>query len=181
MSYSYVELFSGPGGLSLGAVLTGKITPVFALDIDPDSCESYQRNIGSHVTCADIHTFNLEKIPAHDILGFGFPCNDYSLVGEQRGLMGKYGPLYSYAVKVLKSHQPMAFVAENVDGLTGNNGGIALNQILNDMHEAGYDLFLLLNLREKWLQREKRLNFLRFRRMPQTMNLLVSLKGLLNA
>ena len=139
--YTYAELFSGPGGMSLGAKLTKKINPVFALDHDKESCETYRHNIGGHIVCGDIHTYDLQKIPKHDILGFGFPCNDYSLVGEQKGLNGKYGPLYSYAVSVLKSHQPLAFVAENVDGLTGNDKGDAMNKILEDMSNAGYDLF----------------------------------------
>ena len=32
----------------------------------------------------------------------GFPCNDFSLVGEQKGIEGKFGPLYRYGVNALK-------------------------------------------------------------------------------
>ena len=48
---------------------------------------------------------------------FGFPCNDFSIVGEQKGFDGSFGPLYSYGVKVLQDKKPQWFLAENVGGL----------------------------------------------------------------
>ena len=42
-----------------------------------------------------------ENLDGTAALAFGFPCNDYSVVGEQKGMNGVYGPLYSYGVKVL--------------------------------------------------------------------------------
>ena len=49
----------------------------------------------------------------------GFPCNDFSLVGQHKGMGGEFGPLYSYGVKVLERHvdlykRPKWFLAENV-------------------------------------------------------------------
>jgi DNA (cytosine-5)-methyltransferase 1 len=66
-----------------------------------------------------IRTYQLDIEALSDIEGFafGFPCNDYSLVGEWKGLRGEFGPLYSYGVKVLASKTPRWFVAENVSGL----------------------------------------------------------------
>ena len=72
---------------------------------------------------------------------FGFPCNDFSLVGEQKGFDGAFGPLYSYGVKVLqKSEKPQWFIAENVGGITSSNEGTAFKVILDDLKSAGYQI-----------------------------------------
>lgn len=73
-----------------------------------------------------------------DALAFGFPCNDYSVVGEQKGMKGVYGPLYSYGVKALKLFKPQWFLAENVGGLRNANEGKAFEKILTELREAGY-------------------------------------------
>ena len=51
---------------------------------------------------------------------FGFPCNDFSLAGEQKGkrLIRKYGRLYKYGCKTLDFFEPEFFVAENVTTIT---------------------------------------------------------------
>ena len=79
-------------------------------------------------------------MPKVDGFAFGFPCNDFSIVGESKGLDGNFGPLYSYGVSLLKLQKPMWFVAENVGGLSSANEGKAFQQILNDMENAGYKL-----------------------------------------
>jgi DNA (cytosine-5)-methyltransferase 1 len=138
-SLRYAELFGGAAGLALGAIRAG-LRPVFATDIDADSVATYSRNVGPHAVCADLRAYDLSQIPAHDVLGFGFPCNDFSNVGKQAGLDGKYGPLYRHGIEVLRSHQPQAFVAENVDGLTSADDREALRVILVEMSDAGYDV-----------------------------------------
>ncbi|MCG2726659.1 MAG: DNA cytosine methyltransferase [Elusimicrobia bacterium] len=148
--FKLAELFCGPGGLSLGltsASLSDKggkrysIKSVWANDIDEDSCNTYARNIHggdrSNVVCAPVETINFEKIPRFDVLAFGFPCNDFSIVGEQKGFSGKYGPLYTYGVKAINIHNPKWFIAENVNGLQSANNGKAFEKILNDLEMAG--------------------------------------------
>lgn len=76
-----------------------------------------------------------------DALAFGFPCNDFSVVGEQKGFEGNYGPLYTYGVKVLKKYRPMWFLAENVGGLASANEGSAFKKILLDLKECGYKVY----------------------------------------
>ena len=76
-----------------------------------------------------------------DALAFGFPCNDFSVVGEQKGFNGTFGPLYSYGIKVLKRYKPLWFLAENVGGLKSANEGKAFEKIKEDMIEAGYRIY----------------------------------------
>ena len=146
--FKLAELFCGPGGLSLGAqnaiVSNGKnyrVKLVWANDIDIDTCSTYVKNFHpnnpSSVICGPIQNVNIEKIPHFDALAFGFPCNDFSIVGEQKGFDGKYGPLYSYGVKAIDIHNPKWFIAENVSGLKSANNGLAFEKIIEDLENAG--------------------------------------------
>jgi DNA (cytosine-5)-methyltransferase 1 len=125
MIYRLGELFCGPGGIGYAAI-TAKITNpeykiihAWANDYDKDTCDTFIKNIAKDektVICKDIRKLNynaLQKISDIDALAFGFPCNDFSVVGEQKGMDGVYGPLYSFGVKALKKFKPMWFLAEN--------------------------------------------------------------------
>ena len=61
------------------------------------------------------------KLKKIDGLIFGFPCNDFSIVGKTLGLKGSYGPLYKAACKVLNFFEPKFFVAENVSSIAPLN------------------------------------------------------------
>ena len=145
------ELFCGPGGLAYGATTAKielqnyRIEHAWANDYDSDTCNTYRHNICPNepdsVICGDVRKIDLEALPPIDALAFGFPCNDFSVVGEQKGFDGKFGPLYSYGVRVLKSHKPDWFLAENVGGLRSANEGNAFQVIMRDLKEAGYRIY----------------------------------------
>lgn len=151
MIYRLGELFCGPGGLAWGAMNADIGNPDFGIvhqwanDYDENTCKTYRRNIcpdaPETVYHADIRKFDLTRLAPIDALAFGFPCNDFSVVGEQKGIDGVYGPLYSYGVQVLKLYRPRWFLAENVGGLRNANEGKAFSLILNAMREAGYKLY----------------------------------------
>lgn len=144
------EYFSGPGGLAKGAVLSvsdhqGKslsITSAWANDFDEDSCKSYALNIkgdiySENVICADVSAVNVKDLAPIDIFAYGFPCNDFSVVGERLGLSGKFGGLYSYGIEVLNHHKPSVLVAENVGGINSASQGGTFEKILKDLESAG--------------------------------------------
>ena len=160
MSFRMGELFSGPGGMALGASRAARavngvsLTHAWANDYDLDTCNTYRRNIltpeygadaivvqsstdlpggGGGVVHQNVHDLDIESLGDIDGFAFGFPCNDYSLVGEWKGLAGEYGPLYSYGVRVLAAKRPRWFVAENVSGMRGANEGRAFKQILEHL------------------------------------------------
>lgn len=123
------ELFCGPGGIGWGATHADigneewGIVHQWANDFDESTCRTYRRNIcpenSDSVYCEDVHTLNLRKL----------------------GFKGKYGPLYTYGVEVLKLYRPMWFLAENVGGLRSANEGKAYDKILSDMKLAGYRVY----------------------------------------
>lgn len=149
--YRLGELFCGPGGLAYGATHADigldnyKIEHAWANDYDSDTCKTYTENIcrkhPDTVICGDVRKLDTSALGPIDGLAFGFPCNDFSVVGEQKGFDGNYGPLYTYGVKVLKSHRPDWFLAENVGGLRSANEGTAFKVILKDMEDAGYRVY----------------------------------------
>ena len=100
------ELFCGAGGLGYGAVTAQiedkdyKIIHQWANDFAPDACATYIRNIcpdkPKSVICGDVRELDIDKLGDIDAFAFGFPCNDFSVVGEHKGIKGTFGPLYSY-------------------------------------------------------------------------------------
>ena len=145
------ELFCGPGGLAWGATHAAiekpeyRIVHAWANDFDEDTCNTYRRNIckddPDSVYCEDVHTLDITKLGKVDAFSFGFPCNDFSVVGEQKGFAGTFGPLYTYGIKVLKMYQPLWFLAENVGGLQSANEGKAFSKIKEDMIACGYRIY----------------------------------------
>jgi DNA (cytosine-5)-methyltransferase 1 len=150
------ELFCGPGGIACGAKLAGfehkgiryQISHAWATDYDKETCETYKKNIcpdsEDTVLHEDVRNLDLKRlkdISDIDGLAFGFPCNDFSIVGEQKGFGGTFGPLYTYGVELLKICRPKWFLAENVGGLSNSNEGKAFNKILSDLFDAGYSVY----------------------------------------
>ncbi len=150
MEFKLGELFCGPGGLALGAMRasarrygeTYSISHAWANDFDSDSCETYRHNISPHspssVICRDVQKLDFSSLSPIDALAFGFPCNDFSVVGEKKGMNGVYGPLYEYGVQALKYFRPQWFFAENVGGLRSANDGRAFQIILEELSQAGF-------------------------------------------
>jgi DNA (cytosine-5)-methyltransferase 1 len=147
------ELFSGPGGIAIGAELANesisrvtntKIVHGWAVDYHEETVATYRRNVegASEIStiCADVKQIkakDLAKISRIDGFAYGFPCNDFSLVGEHKGLDGEFGPLYTYGIPILKEFNPDFFIAENVGGIRSANEGKTLLKILDDLSKAG--------------------------------------------
>ena len=158
ITFKLAELFCGPGGLSLGAKLSSVnktgvkygIEPVWANDIDFDTCRTYASNIHDgqmgYVECGPVEKIDFTKVPKFDVLAFGFPCNDFSVVGKQKGFNGKYGPLYTHGLRAIEVHDPKWFIAENVSGLQSANNGSAFSKILEDLGDAGKGYMLTPHL-----------------------------------
>lgn len=147
------EFFCGPGGLACGAISATIENPNFKIehawsnDYDQQTCDTYAENICHEhpetVICHDVRKLRLDdpRLTPIDGFAFGFPCNDFSVVGEHKGIDGNYGPLYQYGVAVLRRFRPMWFVAENVGGLASANEGSAFKKILASMKDAGYRIY----------------------------------------
>lgn len=153
MQFRLGELFCGPGGLAWGALSAAvyasnedwSVEHAWANDYDADTCATYRRNIcpddPDSVVHHDVRTLLLSTLSPISALAFGFPCNDFSVVGEQRGINGQFGPLYQYGVRALHHFQPQWFIAENVGGLRNANDGAAFRLVLHELAGAGYEIY----------------------------------------
>ncbi len=146
MKFRLGELFCGPGGLSFGAMSADvqskfKITHGWASDYDLDSCKTYTENIPgadeNTVIHNDVKELSISSLPNIDAFAYGFPCNDFSIVGEKKGFDGTFGPLYTYGIGVINHFKPKFFLAENVGGLSSSNEGNAFKRILKDLENSG--------------------------------------------
>ena len=165
MSFLLGELFCGPGGMAFGAGLAGEhpmigkdgkeygIRHAWGVDKDPDAIETYRVNVASRFggegICTDALEFVETMTPEQkkiNALAFGFPCNDFSLVGDQTGLGGKFGSLYQAGIRVIEQTNPLWFVAENVSGIHSADRGKTFKKILNDLKNAGMGYTITANL-----------------------------------
>lgn len=158
LTFRLGELFSGPGGIAYGALQSKaedgdtvyKATHAWASDYDLSTCRTYLRNIcpaePETVHCEDVLSLDISKLSPIDAFAFGFPCNDFSLVGEKKGIDGAFGPLYSYGIRAINHFKPKFFVAENVSGLSSANEGKTFLRILHDMRCAGNGYRLTVHL-----------------------------------
>lgn len=140
------EMFSGPGGIGVALNRTHaegfSFSHVWATDYDPDTCRTYRENVLKNdpdalCICEDVRKLDIDTLPAADGFLYGFPCNDFSLVGESKGLQGQFGGLFSYGVRYINRVNPLFFFAENVSGLSSANEGKAFQIILNALNHAG--------------------------------------------
>ena len=111
-------------------------------DIDPDGCRTIERNgvvAPERVIVSDVRKLDYSALAPVDGLAFGFPCNDFSMIGERRGISGRHGDLYSFGVRGLGALDPMFFVAENVGGMASVNKSrdFFFKRIMADLEAAG--------------------------------------------
>ncbi|MBD1570335.1 DNA (cytosine-5-)-methyltransferase [Aliivibrio sp. S10_S31] len=150
MTYKVASLFSGCGGMDLGAEgnfeyqndfykkLNTKI--VFSSDIDKYAVEIYNDNFEHKSILGDIRELK-STLPEHDILIGGFPCQSFSIVAQnppRLGYKNDNGKLFFEMIDVLENKKPLAFIAENVKGLLSANKKQAFPLVLKSFKDAGY-------------------------------------------
>ena len=65
-----------------------------ANDFDKYAVQTYKANFGDHIVLGDINEIPLEIIPDCDILIGGFPCQPFSMMGQQKGFEDTRGTLF---------------------------------------------------------------------------------------
>jgi DNA (cytosine-5)-methyltransferase 1 len=118
-----IELFTGGGGLALGAHLAG-FRHLLLVEFDPVSCETIRENNRRRsvrpawpIQEADIHGFDLTPWNGKaDLLAAGAPCQPFSLGGVHRGDEDARN-LFPEAMRAVRELEPKIVMLENVKGL----------------------------------------------------------------
>ena len=134
----FIDLFCGLGGFRIAFKnLEQNSKCVFSCDFDYDSQAIYEANFGEK-PFGNITTISEQEIPEHDVLLAGFPCQAFSICGDQKGFEDTRGTLFFDIARILKAKQPKTFVLENVKQLVSHNQGKTLERILETLENLGY-------------------------------------------
>jgi DNA (cytosine-5)-methyltransferase 1 len=139
MSIKFADLFSGIGGFhAVGHSFGWQV--VYACDIDQHSRQVYNHN-WSFEPAIDItlDANDLEvKVPPHDVLFAGFPCQPFSKSGKQNGMEEARGTLFWNIAKTIEVRKPKIVLLENVPNLAGPRHRSDWNLIIKTLRELGY-------------------------------------------
>lgn len=142
---TFIDLFSGCGGLSLGFEMAG-FQGLLAIDFWQDALTTYAHNISSTKTlCADLSSLNPEQVKIDtgisdvDVIIGGPPCQGFSIAGK-RIIDDDRNRLYKSFVNFVRVFSPKAFVMENVPNILSIGGGIIRDSIINDFSKSGYSI-----------------------------------------
>ena len=172
----FIDLFAGIGGLRLGFESIGGHC-VFTSEWDAHSQKTYAVNFrDNHRIGGDIREFSDEpdKVPEHDLLLAGFPCQPFSIAGvSKKNALGRphgflcdtQGTLFFDTAQIIAHHRPAAFVLENVKNLEGHDKGKTFATIMNVLrNELGYSVQVRVISSEPWVpQKRERIFIVGFR------------------
>lgn len=183
--YKVGSLFAGVGGICLGfqnaSNKKSKYKLLWANEIDEYACETYRLNFNHNLLEGDIKKIlhpefinNKDSdeykkyVDLHelilkepiDILNGGFPCQAFSIAGEQKGFEDERGNLFMNIIDLIeqlgkKHYKPRVLFLENVKNLKSHDKGRTYQVIKSKLEECGYTIF------------ERVLNTMEYSNLPQ--------------
>jgi len=103
-------------------------------------------DINSSKNLGDITQVNEKEIADFDLMTWGFPCQHISIAGKKDGFVDEEGNktssgLYEDGIRILREKKPKISIIENVKNLTSKTFKNEFNKVLNDLNEAGYNVY----------------------------------------
>jgi len=132
----FIDLFAGIGGFRIAFEKAG-YQCVYSCEIDLACQKVYYQNFGD-IPDKDISKLDFDKIPNHDVLTAGFPCQPFSISGKKNGFKDTRGTLFFYVCEIIAAKKPKIVVLENVKHLLHLEKGKILNVILSALEDLGY-------------------------------------------
>jgi DNA (cytosine-5)-methyltransferase 1 len=146
--FKFIDLFAGIGGIRKGFEANGGEC-IFTSEWDSYSQKTYAANFqDDHQLVGDINDVMDDignKIPAHDVLLAGFPCQPFSIAGvSKKNSLGRahgfacqeQGNLFFKIADILAIHRPHAFLLENVKNLKSHDKGKTFRIIMETLQDV---------------------------------------------
>lgn len=145
---TFIDLFAGIGGFRIG-LERENYQCVKSCEIDPHACNMYRLNFHNNPSC-DITQLDPKSLPDFDVLCAGFPCQSFSVCGQQKGFYDETrGTLFFDICRILEEKKPPAFILENVKNLATHDKGNTLKVMLESLEDLGYTVsYSVLNARD---------------------------------
>ena len=176
--FRFIDLFAGIGGMRIPFQEMGGVC-VFTSEWDRFACQTYVANFPEskdHDFAGDIRLVSKapHRIPDHEVLLAGFPCQPFSLAGvSKKNSLGKphgflcdtQGTLFYDLAKILENHRPLVFLLENVKHLQRHDGGRTFGTIMNVLEkELRYSVHVRVINSAPWVpQKRERIFIVGFR------------------
>lgn len=145
---NYLSLFSGIGAFEAAMKRIGIPYDVVGFsEIDKYAIRSYcaVHGIDEALNLGDITKIDVNHLPNDiDLITYGFPCQDISLAGKQKGLFNEDGTqtrsgLFFEALRIIEATKPKVAIAENVKNLVGKKFSLQFGIVLRCLEAAGYN------------------------------------------
>jgi DNA (cytosine-5)-methyltransferase 1 len=138
-AFRFVDLFAGIGGFHAALAAYGGEC-VYAVEIDEAAAAIYRRNWG-HDPLGDITqdaNDEVMRVPPHEVLAAGFPCQPFSKSGAQHGMDEARGTLYWHILQIIAKRKPKVVLLENVRNLAGPRHRHEWQVIIETLRDQGY-------------------------------------------
>lgn len=147
---NHVELFAGVGGFRRAMDLISKdlgflIQTVAYSEIDKNAITTYNANYDTvgEVVMGNIVEFvkdtrAMRSLPHYELLSGGFPCQTFSMMGNQEGFEEERGQMFFRIMDMINARHPRYVLLENVKNLMRHDGGNTISVIRQELEDAGY-------------------------------------------
>ncbi len=136
----FIDLFAGLGGFHVGLAKNNHEC-VFACEIETELRDLYKLNYGIE-PFDDVTKIDVTKIPKHEIICAGFPCQPFSLAGQKKGAeCPKSGKLIEHVIRIAEYHSPKFILLENVPNIVTIANGTFWRYLTHSFENIGYKIY----------------------------------------
>ena len=141
-----IDLCAGTGAFTYAFESSKLVDVVFANDMDESSKIIYDLNFKHELTLGNICNIDVKKIPSHNILTAGFPCQPFSIAGKQKGFDDVRSNVFWKILEIIQHHKPECIILENVKNLASHDNGDTLKTIKTSLEKENYHImYKILN------------------------------------
>ena len=148
--FKVIDLFSGIGGFSLGLEETWHFETVAFCEIEKYPQKILQKHWPDVPIYEDVKNVTAERLRTDGVISNGdrivvtggFPCQDISVAGNQKGITAERSGLWSELHRIIGEIRPDYALVENVSALLSGPSeqpGEWFGKILGDLAEIGFD------------------------------------------